>query len=215
MVKLYKLDASPPARACMVACELLAVRAELVDVNLLQGEHLQPEFLKINPIHTIPVLEDGGLAIHDSHAILMYLADAYGKQESLYPREPRQRALVNQKLFFNSSILFPRLRNITYPLIIEGVKEIPQKGLDAIEEAYGFLEEFLSRSRHLAGDDVTIADIAAYATVTSLELLLPLNAQKYPKTQAWLKALEKLPAVQKCNAKGVEDLKQFINSKLA
>ncbi|XP_063361077.1 glutathione S-transferase 1-like [Cydia amplana] len=214
MVKLYKKDSSPPARACMVACDLFSVPVELVDVNLAGGEHLKPEFLKINPLHTVPVLEDGSVVINDSHAILMYLADVYGKQESFYPKDPKQRALVDQKLFFNSTILFGRLRNITYPLFVEGIAEIPQKNLDAIEEAYGFLEEFLTRTKYLAGDNITIADIAAYATVTALAVIKEHNAQKYPKTQAWLKDVENRPYVQKANAKGAEELKQFLKSKL-
>ncbi|XP_061710458.1 glutathione S-transferase 1-like [Cydia pomonella] len=214
MAKLYKLDGSPPARACMIACELFNVPVELIDVNLMAGEHLTPEFLKKNLLHTVPTLEDGSLVIHDSHAALMYLADVYGKQESFYPKETKQRAHVNQKLFFNSTILFPRMRNTTYPIFMEGMTEIPQKNLDAIEEAYGFVEEFLSRTKYLAGDNITIADIAAYPTVTSLLIFLELNAQKYPKTQAWLKDLEKLPYVQKGNAKGLEDLSNFIKSKL-
>ncbi|KAI8428544.1 hypothetical protein MSG28_007312, partial [Choristoneura fumiferana] len=128
-----------------------------------------------------------------SHAILMYLADVYGKQDSLYPKDLKQRALVNQKMFFNSSILFPRLRNITMvvklykndvspvaracmmacdllnvqaemidvdvfkgehlapefvkgPLIFEGEKP-SEKRFKAIDETYGFLEEFLSRTK--------------------------------------------------------------------
>ncbi|XP_063361013.1 glutathione S-transferase 1-like [Cydia amplana] len=214
MVKLYKLDASPPARACMVACELFSVPVELIEVDFGEGEHLKPEYLKKNPLHTVPVLEDGSVVINDSHAILMYLADVYGEQESFYPKDPKQRALVNQKLFFNSTILFIRLRNISFPLFMEGITEIPKKKLDAIEEAYGFLEEFLTRTKYLAGDNITIADIAAYATVTGLVVILEHNAQKYPKTQAWLKDLEKLPYVQKGNAKGAEEYRQLVKSKL-
>ncbi|XP_061710459.1 glutathione S-transferase 1-like [Cydia pomonella] len=108
-----------------------------------------------------------------------------------------------------SMLLLPQ-----YSLFMEGITEVPQKNLDAIEEAYGFVEEFLSRTKNLAGDNITIADIAAYATVTGLVVILELNAQKYPKTQAWLQDLENRPYVQKGNAKGAEEYKQFLKSKL-
>ncbi|XP_063621634.1 glutathione S-transferase 1-like [Cydia splendana] len=214
MVKLYKFEVSPPARSCIIACELFNIPVELVEVNYAEGEHLKPEYLKKNPLHTVPVLEDGSVVVNDSHAILMYLADVYGKQESFYPKDPKQRALVNQKLFFNSTILFMRLKNIAYPLFVEGITDIPKKNLDAIEEAYGFLEEFLSRTKYLAGDNITIADISAYATVTGLVVIKELNAQKYPKTQAWVQDLEKRPYVEKGNAKGVEEYKLLLKSKL-
>ncbi|XP_073951866.1 glutathione S-transferase D7-like [Choristoneura fumiferana] len=211
MVKLYKLNGSPPARACMMACDLFNVPAEMVDCNILTGEHMTPDFLKKNPLHTIPVLEDGDLIIHDSHAILMYLADVYGKQDSLYPKDLKQRALVNQKMFFNSSILFPRLRNITYPLFIEGAKPT-EKLYKAIDEAYGFLEEFLSRNKYLAGNNMTIADIAAYATSSSLGILLELDVKKYPKIEAWHKEMAKQSFAQKQNAAGNQELKRLYDN---
>ena len=43
----------------------------------------------------------------------MYLADAYGTDEAWYPKDHKIRALVNQKLFFDTTVLFPRLKNIT------------------------------------------------------------------------------------------------------
>ncbi|XP_047985736.1 uncharacterized protein LOC125225965 [Leguminivora glycinivorella] len=214
MVMLYKLDASPPARACMVACELFNIPVQLINVDMPSGEHKKPEYLKKNPLHTVPVLEDDNVIIHDSHAILMYLADVYGKQDSVYPKDPKQRARVNQMLFFDSSVLFQRLRNITYPLYVEGITDIPEKNLLAIDEAYGYIEEFLSRSKYLAGDNITIADVSAFTTVGALVVIRDLDTKKYPKLQAWLKEIESLPYIQKGNTKGAKEFETFVKSKL-
>lgn len=47
-----------------------------------------------------------------SHAIIMYLVDKYGKNDSLYPKDLNKRALVNQILFFDTGVLFARLKSI-------------------------------------------------------------------------------------------------------
>ncbi|XP_059048426.1 glutathione S-transferase 1-like [Achroia grisella] len=213
-IKIYKVDLSPPARAAMMACEVNGVTAEMVDVDLGNGEQKTPKYLKMNPLHTVPVLEDGDLIITDSNAILIYLTEVYGKDETLYPKDPKQRAMVNQKLFFSGSILFNRLRNVTYYVIIEGMRVIPQRLYDEIEEAYGFLEEFLSRSKFLAADHMTIADIAAIANVTALRLILHHDEKKYPKTVSWIKEMEKQPFCKKYNAPGNVMLGKVFNEKL-
>lgn len=48
-----------------------------------------------------------------SHAIVTYLINAYAENDFLYPSEPRKRALIDQRLHFDSGILFPALREAT------------------------------------------------------------------------------------------------------
>ncbi|KAL0840524.1 hypothetical protein ABMA28_015743 [Loxostege sticticalis] len=215
--KLYKKDLNPPARAAIMACEIFNVPVEMVDVNLLEGEHLTPEYLKMNPCHTIPVFVDGDFVIHDSHAMLMYFADTYGNNSPLYPKDIKQRTLINQKLFFNDGVLFTRLRIIANPAFVRGVKGVTKMQLDDLQETYDFLEAFLSRHKFLALDHITIADIAAYATVCMFHYIVPLDTDKYPKLAAWLKEMEKQPYCQKYNAAGAkafgELLKSVIESK--
>nr|XP_049702781.1 glutathione S-transferase 1 isoform X2 [Helicoverpa armigera]XP_049702782.1 glutathione S-transferase 1 isoform X3 [Helicoverpa armigera] len=215
-VKLYTLDASPPARAAMMALEIFNVPFEKIDVNLGEGEHLTPEFLKKNPMHTVPVLEDGDLILHDSHTILTYLADTYGKDDSWYPKDTKKRALVDQKLFFDSAILYARGRNITYSVIMEGNKTKEQKHLDLIEEAYGFMEEFLSRTAYIAADHVTIADVSALSSMSSMVNLQKFDENKYPKTAAWYKKMKSTPYCKKYNDYGeklvIEWLAKLLNS---
>nr|QGZ00474.1 glutathione S-transferase epsilon1 [Glyphodes pyloalis] len=214
-IKLYKMDPSPPARAAMLACEIFNVQAEFIDVNLAAGEHLKPEYLKLNPCHTVPVLVDGDLILHDSQAILMYLADTYGNNSALYPKEVKQRALVNQKLFFNSSVLFPRLRNVTYPIFMKGAKGVTEDQLNDIEDAYKLLETFLSKTKYLAGNNITIADIAAFTTVSGLFYINPLKVESYPKLNAWAKEMENKPYCQKLNAPGATFLGEFVKKAIS
>nr|WAS27854.1 glutathione S-transferase [Mythimna separata] len=214
-VKLYTLDWSPPVRATMMACDIFDVPFEKIEVNLMKKEHLTPEYLEKNPLHTIPVLEDDDFILFDSHAIMIYLAETYAKDESWYPKDIKKRALVNQKLFFDTSILFPRIRAVTYPIMVEGSKIIEQKKIDVILEAFGFVEEFLSRTTYIAADHITIADVAALSTMTALEIIVPVEAEKFPKTFAWLTKLKEQPYCKKQNEPGATWLSNIIAKCLA
>lgn len=69
-------------------------------------------FLQLNPLHTIPTLQDGDFVLFDSHAINNYLVDKYGKSDSLYPKNLEKRAIVEQRQHFDCGILFPRMGSI-------------------------------------------------------------------------------------------------------
>uniref|UniRef100_A0A1L8D6F5 Glutathione S-Transferase-Epsilon6 n=1 Tax=Plutella xylostella TaxID=51655 RepID=A0A1L8D6F5_PLUXY len=213
-MKLYKLDGSPPARSAMMAVEALGLAVDAVDCDLLKGENTSPEYMKKNPVHTIPLLEDGDLTIHDSHVIVTYLVDKYAKDDSLYPKDIKKRAQVDQKLYFDATILFPRLRAVTYPMIAEGLTKPTEKMLSQIEEAYSMLDAFLSGSKWLAGDSMTVADICAVGSVTGLNHIVRLDTAKYPNVAAWLNTMKQQPFVKSKNEPGDTFLGQWIASKL-
>lgn len=51
---------------------------------------------------------DDGFVLTESRAMLMYLASKYGKDDSLYPKDPQKRAVVDMRLFFDVSTLYPK-----------------------------------------------------------------------------------------------------------
>ncbi|XP_050343100.1 glutathione S-transferase 1-like [Nymphalis io] len=212
-LKLYKMDLSPPVCAVLMICDVHNVPVEMIDVNLLSKDHLKPEYVKKNPMHTIPVLEDDDLIIHDSHAILTYLTEKYGKDDSLYPKDLKKRALVDQKLFFDT-LLFFRVRSITYSAIFEGIRKPTEKQLKDLDEAYSFLEAFLSNTKFVAGDNMTIADISILASVSAMRHIVPIDANKYPKVAAWFKYMESQTFYKKCAEKGSIGLGQVIQKAL-
>jgi len=185
-----------------------------VEINLGERDHLKPEFVKLNPQHTIPTLEDEGKVIWDSHAINAYLVTKYGKDDSLYPKDFYKRAVIDQRLHFDSGVTFSLVRQVVRPALLRGVKTIPQEIIDEINIAYDFLNKFLEGHNWVAGDNITIADFSLVASTTSLDVLVPINASKYSNVIAWIKRAQQLPYYT-VNQKGVEDFRALMKSVLS
>ncbi|XP_016958516.3 glutathione S-transferase 1-like [Drosophila biarmipes] len=210
---LYGIDGSPPVRSVLLTLRALGVEFEYKVVNLLEKEHLKPEFLKINPLHTVPVLDDDGFVLIDSHAINSYLVGKYGKDDSLYPKDLKKRAIVDQRLHYDSSVVTSTGKSILFPLLWENKTEIPQARIDALEAVYKNLNLFLESGDYLAGDNLTIADFHITAALTAFLVFLPLDATKYPKLAAWDQRIKELPYYEEANGSRATQVVELIKSK--
>ena len=110
-VDLYYISLSPPCRAVMMTAYLAGVDTNLKMLNLMAGEQMKPEFLKMNPMHKVPTIDDDGFYVTESQAICAYLVSKYAKNDSLYPTDPHRRALVDKMMNFDASTFFPNLRD--------------------------------------------------------------------------------------------------------
>ncbi|EDW85741.1 uncharacterized protein Dwil_GK22983 [Drosophila willistoni] len=211
---LYGLDASPPTRACLLTLKALELPFEYVQVNLFASEHLTEDYMKKNPQHTVPMLQDNESYMWDSHAIMAYLVRKYAATDELYPRDLLQRAKVDQRLHFESGVIFEgALRRITRPLLFYGANTIEQAKVDHVDEVYNFVETFLEGQDYIAGDHLTIADFSVVSTITSIGVYLELDTAKYPKIAAWLERLKELPYYEEANGKGAKQFVDLLKSK--
>lgn len=88
----------------------------------------------------------------------------------------------------------------------------PQQLLEAISEAYNFLESFLNENDFLAGNEVSLADICCFATVTSM-LFQELDPIKHERTIEWIHRMKGIPFCE-VNQKGAEELVTFLKKYL-
>ncbi|XP_070069199.1 glutathione S-transferase 1-1-like [Drosophila takahashii] len=209
---LYGIDGSPPVRSVLLTLNALGVEFEYKIVNLMAGDHLKPEYLKINPLHTVPTLDDDGFYINDSHAINSYLVSKYGKDDSLYPKDLQKRAIVDQRLHYDSSVLSSTGRGLSAPLR-EGKTEIPKARFDALEEVYKTLDYFLESNDFLAGQNLTIADFHVIAVLSTTLFFRDVDATKYPKLADWIQRIKKLPYYEEANGSRMSQVAAFIKSK--
>lgn len=210
---LYSTVASPPCRAVLVAAHALGVNLEIKMVNLMNRDNFTEEFLKMNPKHTIPVLDDNGFILTDSHVIISYLADNYGKDDSLYPRDVQIRALVNQYLYFDMDYLFKALKNAFKPLLYNETESISEEKMQMFRDAHELLDKQLQGKKWLVGNSYTLADISCASTVSSSSVVL--NLDDYPNVKAWLQLCEaKVPGYKEHNLPGNKMLHELVLKRL-
>ncbi|KAJ8709310.1 hypothetical protein PYW07_009136 [Mythimna separata] len=213
-LKLYKKDTSAPCRSVYMVLEILNITdVEYVNMNLVKRDHYTDEYLKMNPQHTIPTLKDGDFVIWDSHVITTYLVNQYGKDDALYPKDLKKRALVDLRLHFDNSVLFAALKAAMVPILYHGEKTFRKENLDNIKTGYEFLEKFLT-GLWLTGDSITLADICCVANISSLNEILPIDNVLYPKLTAWFERCSKQEFYIKGNVPGLQSFQELLKSSI-
>ncbi|KAJ8970727.1 hypothetical protein NQ317_017385 [Molorchus minor] len=214
-VTLYHYPISAPSRGALLAAKVVGVDVDVQIVDLFKKEQLKAEFIKINPQHTVPTLVDGDVVIWDSHAIAAYLASTYAKDKSLYPSDPKERAVIDQRLYFDCGTLHPRIRTICFPVLFRGEDQIYDEHKTPLEEALGFLDVFLEGNDFVAGNKLTIADCSLVATISGIAAV-GWNISPYANVSAWVSRCSlAIPGYAEANQEGAEAFGKAVRSKLA
>lgn len=182
-LKLYRHALSGHAHRAELLLSLLGLSYELIDVDLASGAHKKPDFLALNTFGQVPVLDDNGLIVADSNAILVYLATKYDDGRWL-PRDPASVAAVQRWLSVAagqvaSGPAAARLVTVFGAPIDHARAKTIADGLFAV------LQKELEGRAFLTGNAPTIADIAVYAYVAHA----PeggVSLEPYPAIGAWL-----------------------------
>lgn len=104
---LYHSPYSPFSRSVLLLARYLNIDVEVKVLDIVvKREQLEPEFVKINPEHTVPTIVDNGFILWESRAILTYLLDS--KAPEKVPTSPKEKAIVNQRLQFDQGSLVPK-----------------------------------------------------------------------------------------------------------
>lgn len=198
-MKLYYSPLSSNSLKVRVAAALLDIPLELMNVELPKGEQRRPDYLAINPMGKVPVLVDGDFVLPESAAIMIYLAESKPGNR-LYPAERRARAEVNRWLFWAANHWAPAIGALAFekilkPRFFNGEPDPVQiqRQEDLTQNFAKVLNEQLANRQWVAGDSLTLADIAIAAAFAS-PLQLPI--QSWPHISAWWARIQALPAWQ-------------------
>jgi glutathione S-transferase len=189
-IKLYRHPLSGHSHRVELMLSLLGLPTERVLVDLAKGEHKQPAYLAINAFGQVPVIDDNGLLISDSNAILVYLAKKYGNG-SWQSDDPLAQAGVQRWL----SVAAGQVAYGPAAARLITVFGATFNADEVIARAYTLLKVMdseLADSPFLAGPEVSIADVANYSYIAHApEGNVSLEA--YPNVRAWLQRIEALP----------------------
>ena len=201
MLQVYLDPCTVNSRKVLAGLDLIGIPYELRHVDYFSGAHKKPEFLAINPNGAVPVVVDGDLALSESNAILQYAADL-GASEKYYPRDLKQRADINRWLLWEASTWFPSCYTYLVEYVVKPLlKTQPDETIIEKEAANwhrlaGILDARLAKSKWLAGDTVTIADIAVAAPM-HLRKWQRLPLDEHANLKRWMADVERLPCWQK------------------
>lgn len=179
MLKLY---GGARSRASIIQwyLEELEVPYEFVLLDMQAGEHLQPDFLKINPIGKVPAIVDGDFQLWESGAILLYLTEKYGK--TAYSLE--EKAIFSQWVLFANS-------SLGTGIFIEANREREMPRLLTP------LNELFAKQPFLLGNDFTVADVAVGSILCYIPMMLKVDLSPYPAVLNYMQTISKRPAFQK------------------
>ncbi|KAL5280635.1 hypothetical protein ACFFRR_004562 [Megaselia abdita] len=199
---LYHNGNSGPSRFILMLIRSLNLDVEIRTVDLRNKEQLKPEFLKINPQHTVPTIDDNGFILWESVAIAEYIIATYAHESSLYPKDIKKRAVVSQRLQFYVGTLLQRVRLVTHPIMKEGEKTIPELRRAQLYEAFELAEGFLKGSDWIAGDQLTLADLAVFVVISTI-VGFGADISSYPNLTSWVERCKSLPGYEE-NMEGVK-----------
>ena len=189
-MKLYHHPLSGHSHRAVLFASLLKVPHELVEVDLTSGAHKKPDFLALNPFGQVPVLDDEGVVIADSNAILVYIASKAGRTDWL-PTDARSAAAVQRWLSVAAGEVAygPAAARL---ITVFGAKFNPDEVIARAHAILTKIESHLADREWLVGDGPTIADVAIYSYIAqSPEGNVDLSA--YPSVNALLRRIEALP----------------------
>ncbi|XP_055713035.1 glutathione S-transferase 1-1-like [Phlebotomus papatasi] len=209
-IKFYHNFLSGPSRGVLLTIRSLNLDVEIKTLDLLKQAQLAPEFVKINPQHTVPTIDDNGFVLWESRAIVSYLVSAKAPGSSLYPTDVKKRALVDARLYLDQSLQLA-MSSAVYVIFTGEATKIPVDKKQKIFQILEHFNTFLEGQKYAAGDELTVADLALLGTISTL-YELGANVSKYKNIDVWYKRLESIPGHQE-NLEGAQALAQYIITK--
>ena len=190
MITLYDMSLSGNCHKVRLLLSLLALPYQTQPVNLRGGEQRSPHHLQRNPFGQVPVLDDDGLIIRDSQAILVYLAKRYGG-EHWWPDDAYQLAQIAAWLSTAANEIFhgPAMLRVHHKF---GREIDMAKAQQTADKVLGIIDRHLESCDWLVGNTVSIADIAVYPYLA----LAPeggITIGAYPNIVAWFQRIRILP----------------------
>ncbi|KAF7335783.1 Glutathione S-transferase [Mycena venus] len=164
ILKLYGAKIAMCTRRVATVLHELKVPFELIEINLMAGEHKTPEYMKNQPFGQIPYIDDDGFILFETRAICRYIAAKY-PASGLVPTELKANALFEQAAAVELTNFDPSASLVAIELfkqkyfgalpdqtLMDAQLEILDKKLDAYDV-------ILSKQRYLGGETLTLADL--------------------------------------------------------
>ena len=199
MLKFYFNGAPNPAKVALFL-EETGLPYELIPVDTRKGDQFKPDFLQVNPNGKVPAINDDGIFVFDSNAILLYLGEKTGK--FMPANTPQNKALLYSWLMFIATGLGPYSGQAVH------FKHFAPKDLEYAHNRYQFeanrhykiLDDHLAKSKYMVGDSYSIVDMAFWGWVRMAPYILGDDAfTRYPNVKRLFDEISARPAAARAS----------------
>jgi len=194
MIELFSAN-TPNGKKISIMLEEIGYEFKVTKVDIGKDEQFKPEFKKISPFSKIPVIIDhkNNKTIFESGAILIYLGEISGK---FYNKGDRTN--INQWLMAQMGYIGPMLgQHHQFHHYNPGKSDFGEERYFKISKRiYSEVDEVLSKTKFLAGDEYTIADIATFPWFARHEWH-DIGIQNFKNLSRWYEEISKRDGVQK------------------
>jgi glutathione S-transferase len=203
-MKIYETKTAPnPRRVRMFMAEKDQLNAaEFVEIDLLKGENLTPEYAARNPMKKVPVMElDDGTCIAETMAICRYFEENH-PDNPLMGTTPVEKALTEQWLrwieFYFSMPAGMCFQHSTgyFKDRMNPIKEWGEECRKSVEEFMAFLDGHLADKTYICGDSFSAADINAFTTVEFNRVNKIRIGPDQTNLQAWYDRVKERPSAR-------------------
>jgi GST-like protein len=203
MIDFYALT-SPNVQKVFFMLEECGLPYNLKTVDVWKGDQFTPEFTAINPLQKVPAIVDsegpGGkpYTVIESGAILIYLAEKTGK---FLPKDAAKRFDTIQWLMVQMANVGPMCGQLVHfsKFAPPGQDYGHARYRSQVNTLYDLYNDRLAAQPYVAGDEYTIADMAAFPWLRNVGLLA-IDLSKRPHLKAWIDRIEARDAVKRALA---------------
>jgi glutathione S-transferase len=196
MLKVWGRRSSANVQKVMWLVGELQLAHEHIPAGGPYGVVNEPKFRAMNPNGLVPVIEDDGLILWESNAILRYLAAAYGK-DKFWSTDPRQRAPIDQWEEWAATTFQPNMiglfvnhwRTPEHQRNANAIRNFQQRS----DANLRLLDAELAKRPYVVGDKLSLADIAS-GTHLYRYYTMGTPYPELPNVAAWYKRLTERPA---------------------
>ena len=200
MLKIWGRANSINVQKVLWCCGELDLKYERIDAGLQLGVNTTPEYKRMNPNALVPTIEDDGLVLWESQAIVRYLARKHGLG-TLCPSDPKACADADRWMDWNATTLWPNVRPIFWNL----VRTPPEKrdmalvndSRNKLAASMAILDAHLANRNYVIGDAFTMGDIPL-GTAVQRWFNVPIEREDYRNLEAYYRRLQERAAFKQC-----------------
>jgi glutathione S-transferase len=197
MIRIWGRTNSVNVKKALWCLDELGLEYERIDAGMQHGVVNTPEYRQMNPNGLVPTLDEDGFIVWESHTIVRYLADKYGKGV-LRPMDLVPRTIANQWMDWAFSFQ-GSVRDAFWNLIRTPAEKRDLKAVEASRVKSGemakILDAALADRMYVAGS-LSMGDIPIGCEVQRW-IRLPIQRPKLPNLEAWFERLRARPAFKK------------------